>query len=98
MNNIGRMRRRESLCHLYGDLDGLAHGQSSAFDEVTQWMAADKLGGDPINSIIVPDLVNLDNVRMAQSACRTRFALKAHHACGITRKICREDLESNIAF
>ena len=35
---------------------------------------------------------------MAQSACRTRFALKAHHACGITRKICREDLESNITF
>src|SRR5437016_384715 len=61
-------------------------------------MAADKLGGNPITSIIVPDLVNLDNVRMAQSACRTRFALKAHHACGVTRKICREHLESNITF
>src|SRR5205085_10412832 len=58
----------------------------------------DKLGGDPINSIIVPDLVNLDNVWMAQSACRTRFALKARHACGVTREIRGEDLESNITF
>src|SRR4051812_35376438 len=33
---------------------------------------------------------------MAQRACRTRFTLKPHDGCRITRKICREHLESNI--
>src|SRR5437660_768871 len=98
MNNAGRVRRRESVRDLYRDLDGPGHGQSAAFDQVTQWRAADKLGGDPINSIIVSDLVNLDNVGMTQSACRTSFALKAQNACGIPHRIWREDLESYVTF
>src|SRR4051794_32551393 len=98
MNNTGRVRCRESVCDLCRDLNGPAHGHRPAFDQVTQRMTGAKLGDDPINSIGVPDFINLDNVGMAQSACRTRFALKAQHACGVTRKIRSEHLESNITF
>jgi hypothetical protein len=98
MHQTGRVRRRQPVGHLRGDIDRLRRGHRAGLDHAPQSVAADQFGSDPVCAVIAADVVNGDDVGVIERAGRAGFALETGDAVRVARQGGGQYLDGHLAL
>ena len=98
MNDPCSMRRGESMRNLCGDLDGAPPSDCSAFRHPIKGTTFHELRGNPPVSIRSSDVINMNNIGMAETARSLGLTLKAEDSFGIASKRRRQNLEGDLTL
>ena len=86
MGDVFAVRRRQAMRDLDGVIDGLAMRERAARENLAQALSLEQLGHHERRSIVLPDIVDAENVGMIEGGDGTRLLLEAPQAVGIGGK------------
>ena len=92
------VRRGQALGDLDADLDGLPGRQAAAHEKLAQRLAFKQLGDEERRALVRPDVVDRQNVRVVESACRLRFHLKTPKPVGVGCKLPGQNLDRDVTL
>ena len=97
MDETRRVRRRQRIGDLHGELQGVGDLQSCAADQLIQRPARDVLHRDEADAAVRVGVVDGDDVGMIERRGGARFVDEARDAPGIRGRFGRQDLDRHRA-
>ena len=97
MDDPTGVRGREATRDSERDGDGLVHRQRPRVETLAQALPFQAFGHEERRAAVLADVVDGEDVRVIERACRSRFVRKAAQALGIAREVRQQDLDRDVA-
>ena len=95
MQNPGGVRRRQRICNLHRVLQAVRNRQSVAGKQLGQRRARDVLHRDEVDTLVLPDVVDRDDVRMIERGGGSGLVDEALSALFADRSVVPEQLDGD---
>ena len=98
MDDALRVRGGQALRHLHAQVDGLAPGEGAALHPLAQRLALQQLHDRVGQPLVVPEVVDGDDVRVGERRQRACLALEAGEGALVLGQARRQHLDRDLAM